>query len=94
MPDATFTCPDLTTFCRLDGLTLLSARPLADVAAICGYADQAHLNREFRDLADCTPGTGLDIRPRRRRRHHRSLMDDRRRRQRAGAAEQQTQHLP
>jgi len=55
MPDATFTCPDLTTFCRLDGLTLLSARPLADVAAICGYADQAHLNREFRDLADCTP---------------------------------------
>jgi AraC-like DNA-binding protein len=29
--------------------------PLADVAASCGYADQAHLCRETRDLADASP---------------------------------------
>ncbi len=30
-------------------------RSIAEVAADCGYADQAHLAREFRDLAGCPP---------------------------------------
>lgn len=35
---------------------LLSARrPLAEVAAVCGYADQSHLNREWLDLAGTSP---------------------------------------
>jgi len=32
---------------------------LADLAADCGYYDQAHLAREFRDLAGCPPSTWL-----------------------------------
>jgi AraC-like DNA-binding protein len=31
------------------------ASSLADLAADCGYFDQAHLAREFRDLAGCSP---------------------------------------
>ncbi|HVF76409.1 MAG TPA: helix-turn-helix domain-containing protein [Acidimicrobiales bacterium] len=29
----------------------------AEAAAACGFYDQAHLTREWRDLAGCTPGT-------------------------------------
>jgi AraC-like DNA-binding protein len=32
---------------------------LADVAHACGYADQAHLTREWRGLAGCTPSAWL-----------------------------------
>lgn len=37
----------------------LGHRPLAEVAAVCGYADQAHLAREWRALAGCTPTAWL-----------------------------------
>jgi AraC-like DNA-binding protein len=33
--------------------------PLARLAAECGYYDQAHLAREFRELAGCPPSTWL-----------------------------------
>ncbi|KQW50914.1 PE-PGRS family protein [Nocardioides sp. Root1257] len=37
----------------------LGRRPLASVAHDCGYADQAHLTREWVDLAGCPPTTWL-----------------------------------
>jgi transcriptional regulator GlxA family with amidase domain len=42
--------------CRL----IKSARPrLADVAAACGYHDQAHMTHEWNTLAGCTPRTWM-----------------------------------
>jgi AraC-like DNA-binding protein len=38
---------------------LLGRRPLAEVAARCGYSDQAHLSREWAALSGCTPTTWL-----------------------------------
>ncbi len=36
-----------------------SGRPLAEVAARCGYADQQHLSREWRGLAGTSPSRWL-----------------------------------
>ena len=38
------------------------ARSLASIALGCGYYDQAHLNREFRQMAGCTPSQYLAAR--------------------------------
>jgi AraC-like DNA-binding protein len=38
---------------------LLGHRPLATVAADCGYADQGHLARDWAELAGCAPTTWL-----------------------------------
>lgn len=38
---------------------LHAGTPLADVAANCGFFDQAHLTHEWRSLAGCTPSTWI-----------------------------------
>jgi AraC-like DNA-binding protein len=38
---------------------VIGHRPLADVAADCGYADQGHLARDWAELAGCPPSTWL-----------------------------------
>ena len=38
---------------------VLGHRPLAEVAAECGYADQGHLARDWSELAGCPPSTWL-----------------------------------
>lgn len=46
----------LLRFEHATGLLLGSGhRSLSSVALACGYYDQAHLNRDFRELAGCTP---------------------------------------
>lgn len=42
-------------FGRAAGLVGRGSDPLAGIAAACGYADQAHLTREFRALAGLPP---------------------------------------
>ncbi|MBJ3808088.1 helix-turn-helix transcriptional regulator [Streptomyces flavofungini] len=43
-------------FHRAVGLLARGAVDLNEVTSACGFYDQAHLNREFRALADVTPG--------------------------------------
>jgi AraC-like DNA-binding protein len=38
---------------------MVGRRPLAEVAAVCGYADQGHLARDWSELAGCPPSTWL-----------------------------------
>ena len=45
----------IVRFNRALGLSRQDNSDWADIAADCGYADQAHLVREFRDLAGATP---------------------------------------
>ncbi|RWK62500.1 AraC family transcriptional regulator [Mesorhizobium sp.] len=52
----------IVRFNRALGLSRQDKSDWADIAADCGYADQAHLVREFRDLAGETPTT-LAARP-------------------------------
>ncbi|TPK61723.1 helix-turn-helix transcriptional regulator [Mesorhizobium sp. B2-4-19] len=51
----------IVRFNRALGLSRGQTADWADIAADCGYADQAHLVREFRDLAGETP-TALSVR--------------------------------
>lgn len=61
---ATKTAARVIRFERVCTLLRSPARPgLSDVAALCGYADQQHLARDFRDLAGTTAGAWLAERP-------------------------------
>ena len=46
----------VSRFQRSRSMMVNSARPLADIAAGCGYTDQSHLCNEWREFAGCTPG--------------------------------------
>jgi AraC-like DNA-binding protein len=44
-------------------MTQPSPPPAAEIAHRCGYADQAHLNRDFRALTGITPTEFVPVRP-------------------------------
>jgi AraC family transcriptional regulator len=41
---------------RAKAMISSTREPLAEVALACGFADQAHLNRRFRDIVGISPG--------------------------------------
>jgi AraC-like DNA-binding protein len=47
---------------RFDGAAraLARGRPIAEVAAVCGYADQSHLHRDIATFTGCAPGALAD----------------------------------
>lgn len=49
----------LARFQRAVGLLAMGNGGLADIAARCGYADQAHMTRDFRRFGQITPATYL-----------------------------------
>ena len=51
----------IVRFNRALGLSRQDKSDWADIAADCGYADQAHLVREFRDLGGQTPTAIADL---------------------------------
>jgi len=49
-------------FERARGLLSRSAASIAEVASECGYSDQSHLTREFRELGACSPAAFRSVR--------------------------------
>jgi transcriptional regulator GlxA family with amidase domain len=41
---------------RVKAILTLTTRPLAEVALECGFADQSHLSKNFRNRIGVTPG--------------------------------------
>ncbi|MGO1486815.1 MAG: helix-turn-helix domain-containing protein, partial [Brevibacterium aurantiacum] len=50
-------------FDRARRMISTQTRTLADIAATCGYADQSHLNRDFRLLTGTSPTLWLSEDP-------------------------------
>src|SRR5699024_3494317 len=60
-------CPNeaarVLRFDRARRLISAQAGSLAEISSVCGYADQSHLTRDFRRLAETTPGRWLQDDP-------------------------------
>jgi AraC-like DNA-binding protein len=49
-------------FQRARALLVNKTKSIAEVANICGYSDQSHLTREFKELGGCSPSTFCSMR--------------------------------